>query len=74
MDDELRAAIAEVRAWAASCGYPLTHLDDCEVLDGIERCLTRLPDATIRLVSDRRLERVAAVLARFGGIADATRH
>ena len=72
IDDELRLAVAELRAWAAHAGTPLTHLDDAQVLDGIARCMTRLPDATLQLVRDRGLERVAAVLARFGSITTAT--
>lgn len=67
MDDALSGAIAELREWSARAGYPLNHMDDSAVLDGIARCMTRLPDATLQLVSDRGLDRVAAVLPRFGG-------
>ena len=65
MDDELRRAVIELRSWAAQAGYPLTHLDDGEVLDGIGRCMKCLPDATLQLVKSRGLDQVASVLARF---------
>jgi hypothetical protein len=44
MDNDLRAAVAELREWAARAGYSMTHMDDAAVLAGIERCMTRLPD------------------------------
>ena len=43
MDDELLAAISELRADAARDGRPMDHLTDAEVLEGIQHAMTMLP-------------------------------
>ena len=74
MDDEIHAAIAEVRAWAAREGGCMDHMTDAEVLDGIRWAAATMPTATVDIVRDHGLRRLAPVLARFIGSASDTKH
>ena len=65
MDEELHAAIVEVREWAAREGGSMDHLSDDEVLEGIQHAATSMPFSTVEIVRDHGLKRLAPVLARF---------
>jgi hypothetical protein len=65
MDDELRAAIAEIRADGARIGCPMDHMTDAEVLEGIQQAMVSMPASTLEVVRASGLTHVAAILARF---------
>jgi hypothetical protein len=46
MDDELRAAIAELRADGDRNGFPMDHTIDAEVLEGAMHAMTMMPAST----------------------------
>ena len=65
MDNEIRDAIAEVRAWAAREGGSMDHVSDAEVIERLQEAATSMPLSTIKLVHEHGLKRLAPVLARF---------
>jgi hypothetical protein len=73
MDDELRAAIAEARAWAAREGGSMDDLSDFEVFHGINQAAVSMTVATLDILRDHGLKHLAQVLARLMGSAVKTR-
>jgi len=65
MDDELRGAIAEVRAWAAREGGCMDDMTEGEILEAIRMAAASLPASTASIVRDHGLLRLARVLERF---------
>jgi hypothetical protein len=74
MDEELHAAIVEVREWAAREGGSMDHLSDAAVLEAIQHAATNMPFSTVEIVRDHGLKRLAPVLARFFRGASDTTH
>jgi hypothetical protein len=62
MDDELLAAIAELRAHGAAIDFPMDHMTDAEVLEGVQQAMTSMPESTMRVVKASGLPRVVAIL------------
>ena len=65
MDDELRGAVADVRAWAAREGGCMDDMTDVEILDAIRMAAASMPASTVNIVRDHVLRRLALVLERF---------
>ena len=65
MDEQLHAAIVEVREWAAREGGSMDHLSDVEILERIQHAATSIPFSTVEIVRDHGLVRLAPVLTRF---------
>ena len=65
MDDELRGAVADVRAWAAREGGCMDDMTDVEILDAIRMAAASMPASTVNIVRDHGLRRLALVMERF---------
>jgi hypothetical protein len=55
MDDELRAAVEEVRVWTERQGGSLVHMTDAAVLEGIEEAATTMPASTAQIAAEHEL-------------------
>ena len=68
MDEELREAIAEVRAWAAREGGSMDDMTDDEVLNGIRAAAASVPLTTVEIARAHGLKRLARALARYTSV------
>ena len=65
MDDELRGAVADVRAWAAREGGCMDDMTDVEILDAIRMAAASMPASTVNIVREHGLRRLALIMERF---------
>jgi hypothetical protein len=52
----------------------MDHLTDAELLEGLQEAATCMPAATLEVLKEIGLTRLAPVLARFIRIASGTKH